>query len=239
MPASGRLTGVFSPVIITEQTCARLPRGSVFPEYSPGMAGRKEDAVKSPKKTTTLVLRIISGILTAVLFAAVCFVLVMAHPKPDKEKRGDPQPLLTASPALAVSSRADMEPLVRSFPVPVMTFLDTAGLTFDCASSEDAALPGGAGRIASIWWKTEDDEEVILQSIYPANAFSLLEGGYHFSNIGGPMLFGSQSVRMEKADTVRIHAAADTGLYVMIVPKSLASRIAALSRSLQLISYSD
>ena len=134
--------------------------------------------MKSPKKITTLVLRIISGILTAVLFAAVCFVLVMAHPKPDKEKRGDPQPLLTASPALAVSSRADMEPLVRSFPVPVMTFLDTAGLTFDCASSEDAALPGGAGRIASIWWKTEDGEEVILQSIYPSNAWSLLEGGY-------------------------------------------------------------
>ena len=88
-------------------------------------------------------------------------------------------------------------------------------------------------------WKTEDSEEVILQSIYPANAWSLLEDGYHFSNIGGPMLFGSQSVRMEKADTVRIHAAADTGLYVMIVPKSLASKVAALSRSLQLVSYPD
>ena len=195
--------------------------------------------MKAPRKVVTLVLRIISGILTAILFAAVCFVLVMAHPKPDKEKTGAPQPLLTASPALAVSSMADMKPLVQSFPVPVMTFLDTAGMTFDCASSEDAALPGGTGRIASIWWKTEDGEEVILQSIYPANAFSLLEGGYHFSNVGGPMLFGSQSVRMEKADTVRIHAAVDTGLYVMIVPKSLASQVAALSRSLQLISYSD
>ena len=53
------------------------------------------------------------------------------------------------------------------------------------------------------------------------------------------MLFGSQSVRMEEADTVRIHAAADTGLYVMIVPKSLGSQVAALSRSLQIISYPD
>jgi hypothetical protein len=195
--------------------------------------------VKSRKKITTLVLRIISGILTAVLFAAVCFVLIMAHPRPDKEKRSDPQPLLTASPAMAVSSLPEMKAFVRSFPIPVMMFLDTDGLTFDCASSEDASLPGGKGRIASIWWKTGDGEEVILQSIYPANALSLLEGGYHFSNTGGPMLFGSQSVRMEKADTVRIHAAADTGLYVMIVPKSLSAKIAALSRSLQLVSYPD
>jgi hypothetical protein len=195
--------------------------------------------VKSRKKITTLVLRIISGILTAVLFAAVCFVLIMAHPRPDKEKRSDPQPLLTASPAMAVSTLPEMEAFVRSFPIPVMMFLDTDGLTFDCASSEDASLPGGKGRIASIWWKTGDGEEVILQSIYPANALSLLESGYHFSNTGGPMLFGSQSVRMEKADTVRIHAAADTGLYVMIVPKSLSAKIAALSRSLQLVSYPD
>ena len=134
---------------------------------------------------------------------------------------------------------ADMKPLIQSFPAPVMTFLDATGITFDCASSEDAALPGGTGRITSIWWKTEDGEEVILRSIYPADAWSLLEGGYHFSNTGGPMLFGSQSVRMEKADTVRIHAAVDTGLYVMIVPKSMASKVAALSRSLQLVSYSD
>ncbi len=195
--------------------------------------------MKSRKKITTLVLRIISGILTAVLFAAVCFVLIMAHPRPDKEKRSDPQPLLTASPAMAVSSLPEMKAFVRSFPIPVMMFLDTDGLTFDCASSEDASLPGGKGRIASIWWKTGDGEEVILQSIYPANALSLLESGYHFSNTGGPMLFGSQSVRMEKADTVRIHAAADTGLYVMIVPKSLSAKIAALSRSLQLVSYPD
>ncbi len=195
--------------------------------------------MKSRKKITTLVLRIISGILTAVLFAAVCFVLIMAHPRPDKEKRSDPQPLLTASPAMAVSTLPEMEAFVRSFPIPVMMFLDTDGLTFDCASSEDASLPGGKGRIASIWWKTGDGEEVILQSIYPANALSLLESGYHFSNTGGPMLFGSQSVRMEKADTVRIHAAADTGLYVMIVPKSLSAKIAALSRSLQLVSYPD
>ena len=195
--------------------------------------------MKFPKKITTTVLRIISGILTAVLFAAVCFVLVMAHPQPDKEKSSNPQPLLTSSPALSVSSAPDLKTLIKAFPAEVMTFMDDSGLTFLTASSEDARLPGGNGRVATLWWQNSDGEQVILQSIYPASALSLLEGGYHFSNIGGPMLFGSQSVRMEKAGTVRIHSASDTGLYVMIVPNSLGSQVAALSRSLQLVSYPD
>ena len=43
---------------------------------------------------------------------------------------------------------------------------------------------------------------------------------------------------MENTDTVRVHAATDTGLYVMTVPKSAASGISSLSRSLQLFSVS-
>ena len=75
--------------------------------------------MKIPKKILTLVLKIITGIMTAALFAAVCFVLIMAHPQPDKEKSSGPQPLLTASPALNISSEADFAGLVESFPVPV------------------------------------------------------------------------------------------------------------------------
>ena len=195
--------------------------------------------MKIPKKILTLVLKIITGIMTAALFAAVCFVLIMAHPQPDKEKSSGPQPLLTASPAMSASSAEDLMTLIKSFPTKVLAFSGDSGMTFLTASSEDFSLPGGSGRIATLWWQNSDGEQVILQSIYPSTALSALEDGYRFSSTGGPMLFGSQSVRMEKADTVRIHAAADTGLYVMIVPKSLGSQVAALSRSLQIISYPD
>ena len=46
--------------------------------------------MKIPKKILTLVLKIITGIMTAALFAAVCFVLIMAHPHPDKKKAAVP-----------------------------------------------------------------------------------------------------------------------------------------------------
>ena len=194
---------------------------------------------KIPKKIITVVLKVITGIMTAALFAAVCFVLIMTHPQPDKEKSSAPQPLLTASPSMTASSPEDLTTLIKSFPAKVMAFSGDSGMTFLTASSEDSSLPGGTARIATLWWQDADGEQVILQSIYPSSALSLLEDGYRFSSTGGPMLFGSQSVRMEKADTVRIHAAVDTGLYVMIVPKSLGSQVAALSRSLQMISYPD
>ena len=195
--------------------------------------------MKIPKKIITLILKIISGVMTAILFAAVCFVLVMAHPQPDKQKSSEPQPLLTASPAMSASSAEDLKALIKSFPTKVRTFAGDSGMTFLAASSEDFSLSGGTGRVATLWFQDENGEQVILQSIYPSTALSRLEDGYRFSSTGGPMLFGSQSVRMEKADTVRIHAAVDTGLYVMIVPKSLGSQVALLSRSLQIISYPD
>ena len=109
-------------------------------------------------------------------------------------------------------------------------------MSFVSGSSSDVGLAGGFGRVLSLYWQTPDGDPLILQSIYPVSALSLLDNGYHFSAVTGPTLFGNESVRMENADTVRVHAATETGLYVMTVPKSAASKISSLSRSLQLFS---
>ena len=111
-----------------------------------------------------------------------------------------------------------------------------SGMSFVSGSSADVGLEGGFGRIVTLYWQTPDGDPVRLQSIYPASALSLLDNGYHFSNISGPVLFGVDSVRMEDGETVRVHAATDSGLYVVTVPKSAASGLSALSRSLQLFS---
>ena len=111
-----------------------------------------------------------------------------------------------------------------------------SGMVFVSGNSADVGLDGGFGRVVTLYWQTPDGDPLILRSIYPASALSLLEKDYHFSAIAGPTLFGAGSVRMENADTVRIHAATDTGLYAMIVPKSSAAKISSISRSLQLFS---
>ncbi len=181
-----------------------------------------------------VLLKTLTALLTIVLLCAVSFLLILAQPKPDETEKVEPQPLLAASPALQVSRETDLRSLVESFPVPVLSFMSGSGMTFVSGTSADFSLKDGFGRMLTLYWQTAEGEPLILQSIYPASALSLLDNGYHFSTVAGPTLFGVDSVRMENEETVRIHAASETGLYVVTVPKSLSAGLSSLSRSLQL-----
>ena len=183
-----------------------------------------------------VLLKVVTALFSVALIVLIGALLVLAQPKREDTEKAEPQPLLTASPAMNIEAETDLRSLVESFPVPVLSFMSGSGMSFVSGTSSDAGLEGGYGRVISLYWQTQDGDPLILQSIYPASALSLLEKGYHFSAVAGPTLFGMDSVRMENADTVRVHAATDTGLYVVTVPKSAASKISSLSRSLQLFS---
>ena len=183
-----------------------------------------------------VLLKVVTALFSVALIVLIGALLVLAQPKREDTEKAEPQPLLTASPAMNITVETDLRSLVESFPVPVLSFMSGSGMSFVSGTSSDAGLEGGYGRVISLYWQTQDGDPLILQSIYPASALSLLEKGYHFSAVAGPTLFGMDSVRMENADTVRVHAATDTGLYVLTVPKSAASKISSLSRSLQLFS---
>ena len=188
------------------------------------------------KKFGTALLKVLTALFTIALIAAVGFLLILAQPKSEDKEKAEPQPLLAASPALNISKESELRSLVGAFPVPVLSFMSGSGMSFVSATSADTALDGGFGRVATLYWQTAEGEPLMLQSIYPASALSLLDNGYHFSSILGPTLFGLNSVRMENGDTVRIHAATETGLYVVTVPKALAPKLSSLCRSLQLFS---
>ena len=188
------------------------------------------------KKFLRILLKVLAGLLSILLIAAVGFLLILAQTKADETEKAEPQPLLAASPAVNISRETDLYSLVEGFPAPVLCFMSGSGMSFVSGTAADAALQGGFGRVATLYWQTADGEPMILRSIYPASALSLLESGYHFSTVPGPVLFGMDSVRMEKEDTVRVHAATDNGLYEVTVPKALAPKLSSLCRSLQLFS---
>lgn len=147
-----------------------------------------------------------------------------------------PQPPLAASPAVAVRAESEIPALVSSFPVPLMSMVSGSGLSFVSGETRDVSVDGATGRTAILTWQMPDGNQVVLQSIYPAAALSLLGNGWHFVGKLGPTLFGSESVYMETAGAARLHARTDSALYVITVPSSLASRLVALSQSLQLLS---
>ena len=175
------------------------------------------------------------GILTAAVLAGLYITMVIGQPQGEVQQKSPPQPLLTASPAMTISSDGNLRDLMAAFPGPVMSFMSGSGMVFVSGESADAAYNGGFGRILSLYWQTEAGEPLILQSIYPAEALSLMgKRDYIFSDTAGPTLFGRASVRMENQETIRFHVQTDTGLYVVTAPRLLASVLSGLARSIQL-----
>ena len=195
----------------------------------------KREGEEMVNKTGRMVLRILGGFLTLALMVVACAALILSRPDPADSTSPATQPPLAASPALTVESEKDLRDLVAAFPISVMSFMSGSGQLFVSASSGDIAMNGGFGRIASLSWQTPSGEPILLQSVYPASGLSLLEAGdYHFVRIAGPSLFGVTSVRMENADTIRLHATTDSGLYIVTVPKALSENLSVLCRSIQL-----
>ena len=187
-------------------------------------------------KIGKVLIRILGSAVALGALAALYFALIIAQPQGRKAEKADPQPLLTASPALRITEETDLRELVRAFPVPVMSFMSGSGMTFVSGTSEDAAFQGQYGRILTLYWQTADGTPLILQSIYPAEALELMgKNDYTFSGTAGPALFGQNAVRMENRETIRVHVQAEgRGLYVLTVPKSLGSSLSGISRSIQL-----
>lgn len=186
------------------------------------------------KKLWKLLLKIFGVLVFAALFALAAASLILAKPAAEPSAPPASTPPPAASPALEIKDEADLYRLVSAFPAPVMSFMSGSGMTFVSAVSSDSAFSGSFARTAALYWQTEDAQPLILQSICPADALNLLEEGYHFSSVAGPVLFGNLSVRMEKEDAIRIHTTTDQALYVIILPRSLSDRVSSLCRSLQL-----
>ena len=188
------------------------------------------------KKIRKTVLGLISAVLGTALLALLAASLILAKPQGEETETAAARPSQDASPAVSISSENDLVGLISAFPAPVMSFMSGSGMTFVSATSADAALDGGFGRVATLYWQTAEGVPVTLRTVWPADALSLLEDGYHFMPYAGPALFGSASVRMENDETVRLHTATDQALYVVLLPRSLSSQVSTLCSSLQLYS---
>ena len=191
------------------------------------------------KKLWKILLKILACLVSIALLALAAASLILAKPAPEPSAAPAATPSVASGPALEIRDETELYRLVAAFPAPVMSFMSGSGMTFVSAVSADSAVSGSFARTATLYWQTDDARPMILQSICPADSLSLLEEGYHFSATPGPTLFGNPSVRMEKEDTIRIHATTDQALYVLILPSSLSDQVSNLCRSLQLFTVNQ
>ncbi len=191
------------------------------------------------KKIPGLLARLAGSLVAVALLALLSVALILAKPQENTEKAPAETPSAQGSPAVVIEAESDLYQLISSYPAPVMSFMSGSGMTFVSASSADAAVSGGFGRVATLCWQTPEGEPVTLRTIWPADALSLLEDGYHFMPYAGPSLFGNASVRMENDSAIRLHTDTDLALYAVYLPRSLGGQVSDLCRSLQLFTVSQ
>lgn len=95
----------------------------------------------------------------------------------------------------------------------------------------------GVGRVLRLIYRAEDGTSLQVDSIAPAGALSLLDGGsYRLSMAAGYSVAGQHTIRMENSAYIRLHMQTDEGLYAITIPKEAAEQIPSLIRPLQLYS---
>ena len=177
----------------------------------------------------------LGALLVLLLLSFLWLVLIVGQPQETREAAADPTPLPAAGQALRADSEADLPTLAAAFPAPFISFMSGSGMVFVSGSCEDVPFRGGYARVLTQYWQTAEGSPMILQSIFPASALEIMgKRDYSFSGTAGPVLFGQPSVRMENADTIRLHAADGTGLHVITLPKPVPASLPDLTRSLQL-----
>lgn len=185
-------------------------------------------------KILKVLFRIIGTMIAVALLALLAASLIIAKPQEEDPVPAAATPSPNASPAVLIEDELELSQLFSAFPAPVMSFMGGSGMTFVSASCSDEAVNGGFGRVAALNWQTSEGEPVKLISIWPADALSLLDEGFHFMPYAGPALFGNTSVRMENDGAVRIHTATGQALYVVLLPRSLSGETGNICRALQL-----
>ena len=147
-----------------------------------------------------------------------------------------PQVALTAEQPRQIGSLNDLKQLVEHFPSPVLALTENDQLAFAGGLVNDLAYKGTFARLTTLTYQTQNGETLKLYSIYPLDAFPLLPGeGYSLQNTLTASLAGMTAVRMENADTVRLHVKGESALYALTAPKMDEELLAGISRQAILV----
>ncbi len=167
--------------------------------------------------------RALLGLLVVVCIGAFYLAVILAEIPADQgapEDTSAPSVALSAEQPRQIGSLNDLYQLVEHFPAPALALKPNTQLAFAGGQVNDVAYQGSFARLVTLTYQTQNGETLTLQSIYPADAFSLLPGkGYALKETLTAALAGMTAVRMENADTVRLHVKGESALYAFTAPK--------------------
>lgn len=178
-------------------------------------------------------------LLVIVCIGAFYLAVILAEVPADQGAPAEssvPQVALTAEQPRQIGSLNDLKQLVEHFPSPVLALQANTQLAFAGGLVNDLAYKGSFARLVTLTYQTQNGETLKLFSIYPLDAFSLLPGeGYSLQNTLTASLAGMTAVRMENADTIRLHVKGESALYALTTPKMEEEALSEISRQAILV----
>lgn len=168
--------------------------------------------------------KVLTGVACLVLMAAFCLAVIIGQPQADEQSaavtpRTDQALISAGQSAVTITDGNDLPALLRMFPAPALT-TTAAAWPLVVGTCYDVAFENGMGRILTLTYQASDTIQVTLTSIYPARAIALLgKEDYRISASLGPTLAGMRSIRMENADSIRLHAQGEEAIYVVTMPR--------------------
>ena len=152
-------------------------------------------------------LALVSLLLMAVFYLAV----IMGQPQPDPAGTdAAPRKAVELAPLAAplLITDAAQPPALQDFcPAPMLVTARHSSLHLQRGLCTDAAYNGTTGRIVTLEYTTDDGMNVILTTICPADALSLLgKEDFVITGTASPTVAGIKSVWMQNDDSIRLHA---------------------------------
>ena len=182
-----------------------------------------EQTEHKPGPARRLMKPVLLTLLAIVLIFVFYIAVVMGQPQADvtggsrATAADQPLPEPLAGP-MAITDDKALGGLAEVFPAPVM-FAGGKTLTYLSGSCEDVPFEKGVARVVTLTYRTAEFDNLIVQSIYPARALSLLgQDGRSFTGVSVDNMAGLKYVGMQDAATVRMHAQGEEALYVLTTP---------------------
>ncbi len=231
-PGNGTISAPGAVIRMKQPTPADLPQqkpidDEALPEQLPTPLWKK-----IVKRTLTILF-----VLLALVFGYL--FLLMGEPEEDLETDAAPaaqsQPITIPMNALEAPGDAYLPSLAATFGQPVLAF-QSAEVTMQRARVYDTAFSGEYARRVTLYYLLPDGAEVLVESIRPIDAITLLEGDYILQADRLYAMAGLEAARMQNDDQICFFGQTEEAVYAITLPRLEDAQLDVLLRQTLLVS---
>lgn len=187
---------------------------------------------KKAIKRTLLILLVVLALVLGYLF------LLMGEPEEELENAAPvqaAQPITIPMNALEAPGDAYLPSLAETFGQPVLG-VRSAEVTLQRARVYDTAFGGEYARRVTLTYLLSDGGEMLVESIRPIDAITLLEGDYILQADRLYAMAGLEAARMQNDDQICLFGQGEGAVYAITMPRNAEDQLDLLLRQTLLVS---